>query len=285
MPLRSLSVFTKSSPLTPCIKILQSNNHPLFVSCSSSSGSCLANAKKFAESLNLPFVSFPVTVQGFSLIFTDTRLELRENSVTKKTSGHPLYVDFVGGKNGYRHMHNSTIHQPLARAVGIRPGFRPTVIDATAGLGRDGFVLACLGCNVTLVERSQILGALLQDGLQRGMRHSLTAKIIRERISLIVADSKEVISACLPKPFSIYLDPMYPKREKSALNKKEMRMLRLLVGDDLDGPSLLYCALQCAENRVVVKRPKKAPMLAECPPSHHILMKNSRFDIYLVSSR
>jgi len=154
-------------------------------------------------------------------------------------------------------------------------------VDGTAGFGRDGFVLACLGCKVTLVERSPILGALLEDGLRRGLRDEDVGKIIREQITLVVGDTKNIIKTLSPPPFSIFLDPMYPKLQKSALNKVEMRILRELVGDDQDGSSLLYCTLQFAENRVVVKRPKEAPPLAGISPSHQIGMKNSRFDVYL----
>jgi 16S rRNA (guanine1516-N2)-methyltransferase len=41
------------------------------------------------------------------------------------------------------------------------------VIDGTAGLGKDAFVLAGLGCKVTLVERHPVVVALLADGLAR----------------------------------------------------------------------------------------------------------------------
>ena len=134
-----------------------------------------------------------------------------------------------------------------------------------------------------LIERSPILGAMLADGLRRGMEDEVVGKIIRDRLSLFVADTREVLVRFSKQPSTIYLDPMYPKREASALNKKEMRILRELVGDDVDGPSLLESALEHAANRVVVKRPKGAPMLAGHRPSHQIFMKNSRFDVYMVS--
>ena len=77
------------------------------------------------------------------------------------------------------------------------------------------------------------------------------------------------------------MDPMYPHRRKSALNSKEMRMLRIIAGDDDDSPALLEAALKVAGNRVVVKRPKGAPGIGQRPPTHEILMRNSRFDVYL----
>ena len=55
----------------------------------------------------------------------------------------------------------------IAKAVGIAQGVRPQVLDATAGLGKDAFVLASLGCQMTLIERQPLIAALLEDGLAR----------------------------------------------------------------------------------------------------------------------
>lgn len=78
----------------------------------------------------------------------------------------------------------------------------------------------------------------------------------------------------------VYLDPMFPHNDKSALVKKEMRAFRPVVGDDLDADQLLDAALAIAENRVVVKRPRKAPFLADRKPSLQFQGKSSRYDIY-----
>lgn len=80
----------------------------------------------------------------------------------------------------------------------------------------------------------------------------------------------------------ICIDPMYPHRSKSALVKKEMRLIRLLVGDDSDSDQLLAAALAIAIRRVVVKRPRLAPALRGPEPNFTISGKNSRFDVYLV---
>ena len=40
-------------------------------------------------------------------------------------------------------------------------------------------------------------------------------------------------------PDVVYLDPMFPHREKSALVKKEMRVFQELVGADNDADDLL----------------------------------------------
>jgi 16S rRNA (guanine1516-N2)-methyltransferase len=84
------------------------------------------------------------------------------------------------------------------------------------------------------------------------------------------------------RPEVIYLDPMYPHRTKSSLVKKEMRILRVLAGDDQDAAGLLVAALACARKRVVVKRPRLAPRIEGQTPSTEITSKNSRYDVYLI---
>lgn len=196
----------------------------------------------------------------------------------------PVYVDFVGGRAGYRRRAAAGRKQPLARAVGLKHGAHPFVIDATGGLGRDAFVLATLGCRVHILERSPIVAALLQDGLARARADAGTAPIA-ERITLAHADARAYLPTLSDalRPDVIYLDPMYPHRDKSALVKKEMRVLRALLGDDPDAAELPAAARHCATQRVVVKRPRRAPLLSELQPSMCIEDENTRFDVYLTS--
>ncbi len=81
-------------------------------------------------------------------------------------------------------------------------------------------------------------------------------------------------------PQVIYLDPMFPHRDKSALVKKEMRLFRPIAGDDDDAPELLAAALALAPHRGVVKRPRKAPAVAGEKPGYALEGKSSRFDVY-----
>ncbi len=218
--------------------------------------------------------------QQLLLVYTAKGLELQTVHPGKKQPPSSLIVDFVHGHTGYRRFHGGGINQPLARAAGVKSGYRPTVVDATAGLGVDSFILAVLGCQVTMIERSPIIGALLEDGLQRAADHPATKEIMA-RIELRLGNSCEIITALPERPATIYLDPMYPHRLVSALNKQAMRTIRAVVGDDPDAATLLETALKVATNRVVVKRPQNAPTLNDRPPSHIIAMKNSRFDVYL----
>ena len=244
----------------------------------------LEKAIQLANILGLPVCSPESAEPEFVLKYETGSLSLHAASfLSHNQRPAPLQIDFLHGSVGYRHRHNLTIHQPLAKAVGIRPGFRPDVLDATAGLGRDGFVLACLGCTVTFCERSPILWALLSDGLERARNDNTTADIISSRITLHQADARQYLSQQASQPHTIYLDPMYPHSDKAALNKIDMRILRELAGNDDDSPELLSAALKHASNRVVVKRPQKAGCLSTTKPTYSVNMKHHRFDVYLTS--
>ena len=196
----------------------------------------------------------------------------------------PIRVDFISGAVAHRRLFGGGSGQMIAKAVGIAPGIRPTMIDATAGLGRDAFVLAELGCTMTLIERQPLIAALLEDGLQRASADPEVGPIVA-RMKLLCGNAIELLSAWNDEePQVIYLDPMFPHRDKSALVKKEMRLFRPLAGDDDDAPALLDAALALATHRVVVKRPRKAPAIAGKPPGYTLEGKSSRFDIYPMKS-
>lgn len=251
---------------------------PLHIAVTSTEISLLDAAQKLAKSLFLPYIERPQKKDfDFILALTPTGLCLED--LGQKSLGI-LKIDFFQGKLAYRLHHLQNQKQLLAKAVGLKINFKPSVLDATAGLGSDGFILAQLGCSVTLLERSPVIFALLHDGLNRALSHPhysrLSIKLLQKN-SLIylkkVGLSKEA-------PEIIYLDPMYPHSSKSALAKKEMRFLRQLVGDDTDASNLLALALVGAKQRVVVKRPRLAPYLAEIKPHHSILGKQHRLDVY-----
>jgi 16S rRNA (guanine1516-N2)-methyltransferase len=192
----------------------------------------------------------------------------------------PVRVDFVAGAVAHRRLFGGGSGQMIAKAVGLQPGVRPTVLDATAGLGRDAFVLAQLGCAVTLIERQPLIAALLEDGLQRALSDFDVAPIVAQ-MHLLRGNAIELMRDWAGEPPQvIYLDPMFPHRDKSASVKKEMRLFRPLVGDDDDAPALLAAALALATHRVVVKRPRKAPAIAGEKPGYVLEGNASRFDIY-----
>ena len=187
----------------------------------------------------------------------------------------------------FRRAHGGGYSQLLVRACGLRPGYRPSIIDATAGLGKDAFVLACMGARVTMLERHPVIAALLADGLQRAYRDQETGALLGGRLGLCHVDARVELAwpGAAHRPDAIYLDPMYPPRRKAARVKKDMQLLQQLAGPDKDGAELLAVALRGAKSRVVVKRPRLAPALAEVKPDVVLSAKNTRFDIYLSLER
>lgn len=196
----------------------------------------------------------------------------------------PVRVDWAGGALGHRLRFGGGRGQPLARAIGLKGGACPVIADLTAGLGRDACVLAALGCTLTLVERSPVVCALLDDGLQRATADTQIGDWVKARVRLVHADGSTWLAGAAP-PEVVYLDPMYPHRDKSALAGKEMQAFRAVVGDDTDADALLTAALAAAAQRVVVKRPKGAAPLAGRPPSHVVASPNTRYDVYVTRAR
>ncbi|NDK99620.1 16S rRNA (guanine(1516)-N(2))-methyltransferase RsmJ [Photorhabdus bodei] len=212
-----------------------------------------------------------------ALVLTPQRLELRKRDEPKLGG---IYVDFVSGTMAHRRRFGGGRGEAIAKAIGIKKDYLPTVVDATAGLGRDAFVLASLGCHVRMLERHPVVAALLDDGLQRGYQDEEIGGWLQERMTLLHASSITALADITPQPDIVYLDPMYPHRQKSALVKKEMRVFQSLVGADEDADSLLSPARALAKRRVVVKRPDYAEPLAGVAASAAITTKNHRFDIY-----
>jgi 16S rRNA (guanine1516-N2)-methyltransferase len=199
----------------------------------------------------------------------------------------PLAVDFLSPALVHRLRHGVGKNQPLAKALGIRsldPDKAPYVFDATAGLGVDALMIAALGCRVRSVERSPFVYALLEDGVRR-FRLDPAMTEISSRLGFERGEAREVLASLGEdeRPDVVYLDPMYPEegRSKSALPKKGMQMFRRLIGDDFDAAQVLEVALLKARERVVVKRPLKAPALVKSP-NHTFVGKTARYDMYLV---
>ncbi|MDH4275507.1 MAG: class I SAM-dependent methyltransferase [Gammaproteobacteria bacterium] len=235
-------------------------------------------AMAWAMRFDLPIIA-PDAAYDWCLFFTDERVELRQSG---DQTTLPVYVDFIGGRLGYRRAQGGGVRQPLARAMGIKGTARPHVLDCTAGLGRDAMVLANLGCTVTMIERSPIIAALLDDGLRRALANPSTLEFAARMSLYAGCEAIDIMRNLAPehRPDVVYLDPMYPHREKSALVKKEMRAIRAVVGDDQDAAQTLTWALRVARTRVVVKRPKGAPYIGDAPPLAYIQSDSTRYDIF-----
>jgi 16S rRNA (guanine1516-N2)-methyltransferase len=165
----------------------------------------------------------------------------------------------------------------LVRALGFGRGVQ-TVVDATAGLGRDALALAARGFDVVAVERSPLVQALWSDAIARDG--------LPPRLRFVQADGVaylRAVAGTVDAPDAVFLDPMYPHGPRRALPQKEMRVLRAAVGDDVDVDELFMAARAAAKQRVVVKRPKKAPVMSE-GAAHCWVGASTRLELYLTSS-
>lgn len=201
----------------------------------------------------------------------------RDNTVNDEE----LIVDFIGGAVGHRLKFGGGRGQALPKAIGMKGGKTPNVVDATAGLGRDSFLMASLGATVTLIERSPDMHKLLAEGMARASAEGGELAEIMARMTLLQGDAKDLLPSLNPEV--ILVDPMHPPRKTKALVKKEMRLIRQIVGVDDDSVELMKVALASATKRVVLKWPQKAdPMDGIAPPSHQIPGKSTRYDVWMI---
>jgi 16S rRNA (guanine1516-N2)-methyltransferase len=242
-----------------------------------------AIAEQLQQTLLINCAPEAIEDSAFVLLFDERGIALQQTG--RKAPG-PIRAEFTEGTVDHRRKFGGGKGQLIAKAVGVKAGVYPRVLDATAGLGKDAFVLATLGCSVQLLERSPIVHCLLADGLQRAQHFAAAndAELLAtlSRMQLLAADSRIFLTQLdeAMRPDVIYLDPMFPDREKSADVKKEMRAFHDIVGKDEDAGELLEQALARAIYRVVVKRPRKSPFVNGQAPGHQLEGKSSRYDVY-----
>jgi len=255
----------------------------------------LKTAARLSVDLQLPFLEKPKQ-RGWEilLVVTPARLEVRVIGGDKALrGGRAIAVELdkldITSPAGRR------LKQPLAKAVGIKSlKTAPSVIDATAGFGQDAWILASLHCHVLAVERNRIIATLLRDGVLRmGGEH---CEIV-QRVHVVTADARHLLRRLsrhellydLPdsvqrflEPDVVYIDPMFPTGRKAA-ERKPMRVLRRIAGDDEDAAELLHHALKVAMRRVVVKRPLRAEPLGGREPTTSHKGAAMRYDVYVTS--
>lgn len=227
------------------------------------------------EQINIKFLR---TNPDLSLILDDDGVHLAWNGMKMQPAWHDEL---------YRLKQASRKNELLARACQVKQGQQ--ILDATAGLGHDGLLLASLGAKLTMLERHPILYVLLQASLQQA-RQQPTLQQIVENIQIIHVDATDYLREIAVEQFDlIYLDPMFPQRDanqkqakKQAQVKKQMQILHHLLAeqDGVDlGEALLDLALAKA-HRVIVKRPRHAEPLNQAIPQHQWLGDACRFDGY-----
>ncbi|MDA0803868.1 MAG: class I SAM-dependent methyltransferase [Planctomycetota bacterium] len=199
--------------------------------------------------------------------------------------GRGVTVDFSTFRGEHLGRHS------LVRAIGKGSG---AVIDATAGLGADAWLIAASGRRVIALERCAAVHAVLADGLARA-RADPSLHVVAQRITLHQADSIASLERVLAEARAageavdaIFVDPMYPHSDSSALPPRDIRLVRAAAGDDTDADQLFAAACGCGTARVVVRRPHRAPPMelpsgapVRAPLNAQFKSTLVRYDLYL----
>lgn len=170
-------------------------------------------------------------------------------------------------------------HEMLVRAA-KSDGKNLKAIDATAGMGEDAFLLAAYGYEVTLYEQNPVIAALLKDALRRAKKNRIL-KEIAGRMHLVEGDSVEHLNSLIDPVDVIYLDPMFPERQKSGLINKKLQLIQKLEPPCSEEKDLFDAALKAEPSKIIVKRPLKSVHLAGREPSYILKGKAIRYDCYV----
>lgn len=215
---------------------------------------------------------------SFALIINNNILELYDRSKMCKIN---IKVDFLSKQNNYRCVNFKKKNEALYKALGIKANYFPSVVDATAGFGKDAFLISFWGCYVMMIERHPVVAALLKDGLQRAYENKNIGCWLKKRLHFIFYDSFKMLEIPIFQPDIVYLDPMYPINKKKLLPKKNMQFLRKIIKNNSNYKELLNISRKFARKRIIVKRPIYAKPLSNEKFEFSIKNKNHRFDIYL----
>jgi len=219
---------------------------------------------------------------AYLLYFRKDKLLLKQTGVD---SLGPICCDFSGDTLQYRIKHGNNRSSPLIRSITLskKPANETTILDATGGLGTDAFVIAAQGFRVTVLESNPIVFQLLKDGIRRGLKDAEISHIV-QRMEIKQVDAYKYFQDITEAEKSdiIYLDPMYPTKKRVKSNtKKEMSILRSLIGTSHDTYSMVESAKQAANHRVVLKRPFYSPVDSKCDRTYK--SASTHYDIYSIS--
>lgn len=202
----------------------------------------------------------------------------------------PLRITFNAADRIRRLEQAGKKNELIARAVKAREKLK--VLDCTAGLGTDALILARLGCQVTLLERSPVMATLLQDAIDRASRDPRLLDVVA-RMDLVVADAISFLKSLaqpIPTPEGsdglarydvIYVDPMFPAKSGSAAVNGDMQQMQRFLGTDGDAATLLSTALETTCARIVLKRPPQSGWESPLPPTHVFSNRNSRYEVFV----
>jgi 16S rRNA (guanine1516-N2)-methyltransferase len=233
--------------------------------------------QQLAERLAVPFRNLSkADFNNQALLFLSWRdgcLKLIDKELLKK-GGLTVAIE---PRNGEQRSWPAPKQGALAQALGRKTR---TVIDATTGWGQDSLHIFRMGYEILCIEQSPVMAELLLDGFSRLNQQNWMQKLNLHSPPLLTGNAIDLLTNLETRPDCIYLDPMFPpKRKKSALVKKSMRILRYLLGDDHDKEQLFAAALDATGKRVVVKCPDYAAPLGGMP-NESFQGKLLRYDVY-----
>lgn len=222
-------------------------------------------------------------IQEFNKSNKDFCIFKKDNIIFLQSIKHndwlPFSINF--SSNNFIRRKNQANNQDIIKAIGIKGNLiKPKVLDTTAGQGRDSFILASLGCNITLLERNKVIYLFLKNAIENAKNNDELRNIVKN-MTIINQDSVKFLENNNDFFDVIYLDPMFPKSKKSRLVKKDMQIFREIVGNDLDSSKILDSALKSNTKRVVVKRMNKSDFLDNKKPNFSIKGTSIRFDVYI----
>lgn len=242
----------------------------------------LLNNPCFEEEANKLSSKLGIKIYKEKEAFEGVYLVYGEDFVSLEGDNQIFYGDYENNKTIKRLKHNNLTSELLVKAV--KPKNYPkggVIFDATAGLGEDSLLLAAAGFNVKLFERDEIIAELLKDTIKRARNSEFEElRVAAARMDVIEGDSIKEMED-LAKAFNpdvVYLDPMFPEREKSSLVKKKFQLLHVLEKPCSEEEELLSAALLTGAGKVIIKRPLKGPFLCDKKPSYQIVGKTVRYD-------
>lgn len=231
--------------------------------------------KFFIDSLQVDLKQFtevePISGGIISTISPDFdgEFHLREGQlIFKENKGLELKINAKSELEYHkRYFFKNSLHKELlAKAIGIKKGkIKPKVLDATGGTLKDSLLMYAFGVDLVVCERNPVAASLIANAIGQ---NNLKIKFVNDNC---ISEVYETDVA--------YFDPMYSHKNEKSLPKKEMRIFREVVGEDLDSYEIANI-LRKNYKRLVIKRSIKAPSLIE-DPSMSFNGKSTRYDVYL----
>jgi 16S rRNA (guanine1516-N2)-methyltransferase len=201
----------------------------------------------------------------------DYRIELfeRKLSVYHTKDKHHVFVDFDSKQLQFRSQAHLNAELVIKAVLGKKKQ-ATSIMDCTAGFGKDAYLMSLTGSQITAYESNPLMCALLKDGLNRAHIDSIRVHK-KDALAHIKKTDCEVI----------YIDPMYPASKKSAKNNKQMTFLQSFIGHQTQMAEDLFEQAKLSNaKKIIIKRPVKAAFVNDSKPTSQIIGKAARFDIY-----